>query len=103
MIEKLKNSRSLRLRVIGQRQDGLAVLRRRHAIRESAVRRHHRRADAVREREIHAVVNRVVERQTRRVRADSLVVIPAHRDVGQGRHGGTGIGAFDLTLPSLAP
>ena len=38
-------------------------------IREPKVRRDHGRADAVREREMHAVVNRAVEgqRQTRRI------------------------------------
>ena len=56
-------------------------------------------------REIHAVVNRVVEsqRQTNRVRADGLVVVPAHRHVGQPSQGGARIGAFDLTHPRLAP
>ena len=59
----------------------------------------------VREREIDTVVNRVVEgqRQTNRVRADGLVVVPAHRHVGKQGHGGAGFGVLDLTHPRLAP
>ena len=69
------------------------MLSRGERIRESKVRRQHDRADAV--RELDAVVDRVVEGQSKadRVRADGLVVVPAHRHVGQPCHDGTRIGA----------
>lgn len=47
--------------VVGQRQDGLAMLGRGHGVRETEVRRQHHRTDAMRERKINAIVNRVVE------------------------------------------
>ena len=74
-------------------------------IRQSAVRRQHDRADAVRQCEIDAVVNRVVEgqRQANRIRADGLVIVPAHRHIGKQGHGGPGFGALDLARPRLAP
>ncbi len=81
------------------------MLRRCNRRHESTVRRYHRRADAVREREIHAVINWVPEgqRQTYRVRADGLVVVSAHRHVGQQGHGGAGFGMLDLSHSRLAP
>ena len=73
MVAMITSSRS---GIVRQRHHRLAMLGRRGGRHEPLVRRHHCRTDPVREREIHAIVNRVVkgQRQTGRVCHDGLIV-----------------------------
>ena len=82
----------------GERRHHSAMLCRRQRIRKALVRRHHPGTVSLRQRQIHKILDRPLERQreTNRIRTHRFIFAPTNGQFRYGGHQNSGLIAFDL-------